>query len=130
MPPGDERKIRRTPPRPPDNGVDLESVGMDELLRMYDEKMAEFAEGDIVKGRVLKVTATEAIVDIGFKSEGIVPISELTSYEGEVRVRPGDEIDVFVERLETPTGNVLLSSEKAERVRVWDDLEKAWRDGT
>ena len=101
MPASDDPKPRRPGELPPSG--ELESVGMDELLRMYDEKMAEFAEGDIIRGRVLKVTSTEAIVDIGFKSEGIVPISELTSYAGELTVKPGDEIDVFVERLETST---------------------------
>ncbi|MFN2443679.1 MAG: 30S ribosomal protein S1 [Thermoanaerobaculia bacterium] len=130
MPPSDERKDR---PNAPARGLDdseLETAGMDELLRMYDEKMAEIAEGDIVKGRILKVTSTEAIVDIGFKSEGMIPIAEVTSYSGEIRVKPGDEIDVFIERLESHTGHVLLSREKAERVRVWDDLEKAYREGT
>ena len=107
MPASDDRKPRRPGELPPSG--DLESVGMEELLRMYDEKMAEFAEGDIIRGRVLKVTPTEAIVDIGFKSEGIVPIHEVTSFSGELKVKAGDEIDVFVERLETPTGNVLLS---------------------
>ena len=130
MPPSDERKDRPNTPARGLNDSDLETAGMDELLRMYDEKMAEIAEGDIVKGRILKVTSTEAIVDIGFKSEGMIPIAEVTSYTGEVRVKPGDEIDVFIERLESNTGHVLLSREKAERVRVWDDLEKAYRDGT
>jgi small subunit ribosomal protein S1 len=127
MPASDDRKPRRPGELPPSG--ELESVGMDELLRMYDEKMAEFAEGDIIRGRVLKVTSSEAIVDIGFKSEGVVPISELTSYSGELTVKPGDEIDVFVERLESSSGNVLLSREKAVRVRVWDELEKAFNEG-
>ncbi|MGH9457984.1 MAG: 30S ribosomal protein S1 [Thermoanaerobaculia bacterium] len=126
MSPSDERKTSRPKATPGEN--ELESVGMDELLRMYDERMAEFAEGDIVKGRVLKVTPSEAIVDIGFKSEGVIPIAELTGYGGEIKIQPGDEIDVFVDRLDTPTGQVLLSREKAERVRVWDELEKAWRE--
>ncbi|MFN2238328.1 MAG: 30S ribosomal protein S1 [Thermoanaerobaculia bacterium] len=130
MPPSDERKDRPNAPARGLTDSDLETAGMDELLRMYDEKMAEIAEGDIVKGRILKVTSTEAIVDIGFKSEGMIPIAEVTSYSGEVRVKPGDEIDVFIERLESNTGHVLLSREKAERVRVWDDLEKAYREGT
>jgi small subunit ribosomal protein S1 len=130
MPPSDERKDRPNAPARGLNDSDLETAGMDELLRMYDEKMAEIAEGDIVKGRILKVTSTEAIVDIGFKSEGMIPIAEVTSYSGEIKVKPGDEIDVFIERLESNTGHVLLSREKAERVRVWDDLEKAYRDGT
>ncbi|HUP66352.1 MAG TPA: 30S ribosomal protein S1 [Thermoanaerobaculia bacterium] len=126
MPPSDERKIRR-PARPPDE-LESESVGMEELLRMYDEKMAEFAEGEIVKGRILKITPTEAIVDIGFKSEGVIPIQEITTYSGELRVKVGEEIDVFVERLESHTGQVLLSKEKAERVKVWDQLEKAFKE--
>jgi small subunit ribosomal protein S1 len=130
MPPSDERKDRPNAPARGLNDSDLETAGMDELLRMYDEKMAEIAEGDIVKGRILKVTSTEAIVDIGFKSEGMIPIAEVTSYSGEIKVKPGDEIDVFIERLESNTGHVLLSREKAERVRVWDDLEKAYREGT
>src|SRR5438874_1790386 len=85
---------------------DLENLGMGELLDMYEKRMSAFAEGDIVHGRVLKITPTEAVIDIGYKSEGLLPIHEVTGYDNVVKVKPGDEIDVFIERLEDPSGYV------------------------
>jgi small subunit ribosomal protein S1 len=108
---------------------EMDSFGMDELLKMYDQKMSEFAEGDIVKGRVLQVNPTEVVVDIGYKSEGVVPAHEMRNPAGEFEVRAGDEIEVYVERLEGPAGHVLLSREKASRMLIWDIIEKAFNDG-
>ena len=112
------------PKNPPDN---LENLGMDELLDMYEKRMSNFSEGDIVHGRVLKLTPSEAVIDIGYKSEGLLPISELTGYDNVVKVKPGDEIGVFIERLEDPSGYVILSREKAERMLVWDRIEAAYK---
>src|SRR5207253_10360709 len=98
---------------------DLENLGMDELLEVYQRKMATFSEGDIVRGKVLKVTPGEVVVDIGYKSEGILPASEVTDYKGTVTVKPGEDIDVFIERLESANGYIALSREKAERMLVW-----------
>lgn len=129
MPATDDPKKQRlsAPKDKPDS--ELESVGMEELLKMYDEKMAEFAEGDIVRGRVLQVNPNEIVIDIGYKSEGILPASELHSYTGDLQVKPGDSIDVYIERLEDHAGHVVLSKEKAERMLVWDRIEEAFRDG-
>jgi small subunit ribosomal protein S1 len=107
---------------------DLEGLGMDELLDIYDRKMTHFNEGDIVRGRVLKVTPSEVVVDIGYKSEGLLPISEVTGYDGKVKIKPGDELDVFLDRLEDPSGYVVLSREKAERMLVWDRIEGAFKN--
>jgi len=104
---------------------DFENLGMGELLDMYEKRMSNFAEGDIVRGKVLKVTPSEAVIDIGYKSEGLLPIGEVTGYDNVVSVKPGDEIDVFLERLEDPSGYVILSREKAERMMVWDRIEAA-----
>ena len=112
------------PKNPPDN---LENLGMDELLDMYEKRMSHFSEGDIVHGRVLKVTPSEVVIDIGYKSEGLLAISEVTGYNSEVKVKPGDEIGVFIERLEDPSGYVILSREKAERMLVWDRIEAAYK---
>jgi small subunit ribosomal protein S1 len=114
----------KDPKNPPDN---LENLGMDELLDMYEKRMSHFSEGDIVKGRVLKVMPSEVVVDIGYKSEGLLAISEVTGYSHEVKVKPGDEIGVFIERLEDPSGYVILSREKAERMLVWDRIEAAYK---
>src|SRR4051794_30829579 len=88
---------------------DLENLGMDELLEVYQRKMSKFSEGDIVRGKVLKVTPGEVVVDIGYKSEGVLPAHEVTDYNGAVTVKAGDEIDVFIERLESANGYIGLS---------------------
>ena len=113
-------------PRQGDTG-DLENLGMDELLDIYEKKISKFAEGDIIRGKVLKVTPSEAIVDIGYKSEGLLPIGEVTGYGGAVTIKAGDEIDVFLERLEDISGHVILSREKAERMLIWDRIEAAYK---
>jgi small subunit ribosomal protein S1 len=113
-------------PRQGDTG-DLENLGMDELLDIYEKKISNFAEGDIVRGKVLKVTPSEVIIDIGYKSEGLLPIGEVTGYGGDVKIKAGDEIDVFLERLEDISGHVILSREKAERMLIWDRIEAAYK---
>ncbi len=123
----DDSKKKAPLSRPTDASNGLEGLGMEELLDLYDKKMATFAEGEIVRGRVIKLTAGEVVVDIGYKSEGLLPIQQVTGFDGEVKIKPGDEIDVFVERLEDPSGYVLLSREKAERMLVWDRIEAAFK---
>src|SRR5256885_416112 len=94
------------------------------LLEDYSH-FAPPAEGEILQGTVLKVTPKEVIVDFGYKSEGLVPIEQFQGPEGEVRVKAGDVIDVMIDHGERQEGYVLLSHEKAFRIRVWDNLDKA-----
>ncbi|MFZ2492002.1 MAG: 30S ribosomal protein S1 [Thermoanaerobaculia bacterium] len=112
-------------PRQADSSNGLENLSMDDLLKLYERPAG--AEGEIIRGRVVKVTPSDVVVDIGFKSEGILPVSEVTNFNGEVTVKRGDEIEVFVERLEDISGYVVLSREKAARMRVWDDIEEAFK---
>lgn len=100
----------------------------EKLLQEYDNKFGTLSEGEIVRGRVIKVTGGEVIVDVGQKSEGIVPISEFVGLDGKIHVKPGDEIPVLVEQNEGNDGYLVLSREKAERIRVWDEIETAFRD--
>src|SRR2546421_3800646 len=115
MPSNQEPKNPDQQARKGDNN-DLENLGMDELLEVYQRKMATFSEGDIVRGKVLKITPSEVVVDIGYKSEGLLPVTEVTNYNGAVTIKPGDEIDVYLERLENANGYIVLSREKAERM--------------
>jgi small subunit ribosomal protein S1 len=85
-------------------------------------------EDNITKGTVVKLTDKHVVVDFGSKSEGMVPIAQVTGRDGQPKVKPGDSIDVVVERGQTEEGYVLLSHEKAQRVRVWDDVEKAYNE--
>ena len=84
------------------------------------------AANEVLQGRVLKVTPKEVIVDFGSKSEGLVPIEQFQSPTGEVSVKVGDHIDVMIDHGGEPVeGYVLLSHQKAARLRIWDDLENA-----
>src|SRR6188472_4633388 len=98
------------------------------LLEFYDTSFRNLAEGEVVKGTVVKVTQTEVIVDVGFKSEGIIPIEEFIDENGQVAAQPGDTVDVLLERTEDRDGYVVLSREKAEKMKIWDEVEKAYQD--
>src|SRR5579884_1901219 len=84
------------------------------------------SEDNVFKGTVIKITPTHVVVDTGFKSEGLVPIAEVTDAHGNVKFQPGQEIEVMVQRGENEEGSVLLSHERAQRVRVWENIEKAY----
>jgi small subunit ribosomal protein S1 len=88
------------------------------------------ADGEIIKGRVVAVTASEVIVDVGYKSEGIIPIQEFLREDGTVGVQAGNEIEVVLERSEDLEGRVILSHERAQRLKAWDQIEKAYNENT
>ena len=98
------------------------------LLESYDTSFRNIAEGEVVKGTVLKVTASEVIVDVGYKSEGIIAVSEFLDETGQVTVEAGDLVDVLLERTEDREGYVVLSREKAEKMKIWDEVEKAYAE--
>ena len=94
------------------------------------EAAAVEAYGDkVVSGTVLKQTEKHLVVDVGLKSEGLVPLEQVLDHTGAVKFNPGDVIDVVIER-EEPEGGYLVSFEKAQRLRVWDTIEKAANDKT
>jgi small subunit ribosomal protein S1 len=86
------------------------------------------AADEVLQGTVLSITAKDVIIDFGYKSEGIVPIEQFQGPGGEVTVRPGDAVDVMIEHGEQPEGYVLLSHTRAARLRIWDNLEKAYQE--
>ncbi len=113
------------------DAADGEDAEMDfaQILAGYEEShKSEIIENELVKGRVVKITDQVVVIDVGYKSEGIVPIAEFR--EGDrIIVQPGDEIDVFVKQLENNEGYVELSRADAIRMQTWDHIEKASRDG-
>jgi small subunit ribosomal protein S1 len=98
------------------------------LVEFYERSFRHIAEGEVVKGTVLKVTPSEVIVDVGYKSEGMIPIQEFLDEHGQVTVQPGDIVDVLLERTEDRDGYVVLSREKAEKMKIWDEVEKAYAE--
>ena len=85
-------------------------------------------EDHVIKGRVVKLTPTHVVVDIGAKSEGMLPLSEVLDHEGKAKFQPGDDIDVMREKGETEEGYINLSHQKAQRLRAWDEIEKAYNE--
>ncbi|HYG65794.1 MAG TPA: 30S ribosomal protein S1 [Thermoanaerobaculia bacterium] len=98
------------------------------LLELYDESMRNLTEGEIVPGRVIGVTSNSVIVDVGYKSEGLVPIEEFTDRDGNLTVEIGEEVDVLLEKTEDLEGHVLLSRTKAQRMRRWTEVERAYKE--
>jgi small subunit ribosomal protein S1 len=109
--------------------VSAEETDYEQLIDDYSH-FAPPHDGELLQGRVVKLHEKDVIVDFGYKSEGLVPIEQFAQPDGTVQVQVGDVIDVMVDRQgEQPEGYILLSHQKASRLRSWDNLEKAHRDG-
>ncbi|MCJ8276386.1 MAG: 30S ribosomal protein S1 [Bdellovibrionales bacterium] len=116
-----------------------------EILRLFNEgeaaeqkKEGEFASlfndavnesdikaGDIVKGSIVEVQTDYVLVDINYMSEGLIPMSEFRVVEGSNSIQPGDEIEVYVDKIENDNGMIVLSKEKADMSRAWNDISRA-----
>ncbi|MGQ9619003.1 MAG: 30S ribosomal protein S1 [Candidatus Aminicenantia bacterium] len=99
------------------------------MLDQYYLDGKEILKGKIVKGKIVKITSSYAVVDIGYKSDGIVQIDELKDYHGELKVREGSDIYALVENASVRDGTVQLSKLKADKVIAWDILERAYKHG-
>ncbi len=93
-----------------------------EMMKLYEGTLQSIVEGEIVKSKVLRVTDAHVILDVGFKSEGAVPIEQFKDPEA---IQAGDEVEVFLERLEDDDGAVVLSKKKADFMRVWERIRQA-----
>jgi small subunit ribosomal protein S1 len=100
---------------------------MNEFMALYDESFTGIQEGEIVQGRVVALTTSDVLVDIGFKSEGAVPIREFGDDPEAIEI--GKEIDVFLESVEDLEGRVVLSKQKADFMRVWDMIKESHDSG-
>lgn len=84
----------------------------------------------VVQGRVIQITPDYVIVDVGYKSEGQIPIEEFKDLDGKVSVKEGDKVDVYVEEWENENGMMVLSKDKADKMRVWDTVSKVYEEGS
>jgi small subunit ribosomal protein S1 len=99
------------------------------MLDQYEQEQAAFQEGSVVRGTVVGINDRGVLIDFGFKSEGLVDQQEFTE-NGELTVKRGDEVEVLIKSMESQEGQPILSRADAVRMRAWDELEKAHRDGT
>jgi len=105
------------------------TVSRNQMRELVEESFQHLREGDVVRGTIVAFNDNDVVVDIGFKSEGIIARSEFTDRDGKLTVKPGDEVDVLVERFDEMVGDIRLSRERAAKIRVWEVLETAYRDG-
>ncbi len=103
-------------------------AGGESFAALFEAQMAGGdlgREGEIVSGTVVKVQRDQVVVDIGGKSEGVISLSEFADATGQVDVKPGDKVDVYIEARENDDGLVTLSKEKADKMKVWDEISSA-----
>src|SRR3989338_6421587 len=93
-----------------------------EIERLYDDSMKSFKEGDILKGRIVDISQDSVTVDIGFKSDGVISRGEFPNRGKNLKI--GDEIVVFLDKVEDKNGQVVLSREKADKIKVWEDITR------
>jgi small subunit ribosomal protein S1 len=108
-------------------GKTTEQAG-DSFASLFEQSISagDFGkEGEIVKGTVVAVQRDNVIIDIGGKSEGIIALSEFSDAQGQATVKPGDSVDVYIESRENDDGLVTLSKEKADKMKVWDEISAA-----
>jgi small subunit ribosomal protein S1 len=100
-----------------------------EMQAIYDQTFKDIAEGEIVRGRVVEVTTDAVLIDIGYKSEGTVPLKEFATPQGEVAVQVGTVVDVYLESKEDSEGLIVLSREKAEKIKIWEQISRVYEQG-
>jgi small subunit ribosomal protein S1 len=116
------------PPEAPASDEEQEADDRSAMEELYAETLKDIEEGQIVRGTVVKVTDQEVLVDVGYKSEGSISLREFRGERGTVPVAVGDEIEVFLEEAENSDGHIVLSKEKADKAKVWDEITKSYED--
>ncbi|MDY7032746.1 MAG: 30S ribosomal protein S1 [Thermodesulfobacteriota bacterium] len=96
--------------------------------QLYESSLNTLREGDVVRGKIVQITQDHIMVDVGYKSEGQVSIGEFINEDGEITINIGDEVDVLLERREDEDGFVVLSKEKAEKLKIWNEISRIYNE--
>ncbi|MCF8037325.1 MAG: 30S ribosomal protein S1 [Desulfobacteraceae bacterium] len=113
-----------------DAAEDSSDQSMASLLEMYEESIKRFEEGEVVNGRIISVDKDHVLVDVGYKSEGLIPINEFKDGDGNVNAAVDDDVEVMIEWWDEEEERVLLSKEKAAKVKVWDAIKEVYEADT
>ncbi|MEM6931140.1 MAG: S1 RNA-binding domain-containing protein, partial [Myxococcota bacterium] len=105
----------------------LNQISDDQFKSFFDDFMGEkgVREKSVVKGRVIGISDDWVTVDISYKAEGLIPVNEFKTAEGELTIGVGDEVEVYLDTMEEEDGALILSKEKADLMRAWDEISKA-----
>jgi small subunit ribosomal protein S1 len=100
-----------------------------DFRELYEQSLNQIQYGDITTGKVVQIKDDRVMVDVGWKTEGFIPIGELKDARGNINISVGDEIDVFVDKRDSE-GNLVLSRDKASKVKIWDEIKAACENDT
>lgn len=108
-----------------------EDSGSGSFIELYEQSLKSIQEGELVSGEIVMIGKEHVLVDIGYKSEGQIRISEFIDPEGNLTAKVGDKVDVLLEKREDEDGRIILSKEKAAKIKIWDEIKKIYEeDGT
>ena len=117
-------------------GIEFEQEGAEDAKKetafetlLKESSSKSFTEGEVYKGEVINITDDYVTVDIGYKQEGLVLAKEFRNYDGSLKIAKGDTIEVYLEKLESHLGNLVLSKDKAEILSAWDKISEACEKG-
>ena len=114
-----------------DDDMDMDDMMEEDeenFMALYEESFKRFEEGEVVTGKIIQIDKDYVLVDIGYKSEGLIPIREFTEPDGTVAAEIGDEVEVMVERLDSEDEGVMVSKEKASKIKVWEEIKVAYEE--
>jgi small subunit ribosomal protein S1 len=111
-------------------GEDVEEKEISEFSEMLEStETKQFREGEVFNGRIVSIGQDYVMVDIGYKQEGLVSVKEFQNFDGTLKVEEGQDIEVYLEKLESSMGNLVLSKDKAEILHAWDRISEACEKG-
>jgi len=105
-----------------------EDISPDELAALYEQSLRTIQEGEVARGTILAIENDYVVVDIGYKSEGQIDIQEFRDADGNIDAEVGQQVDVLLERAEDEDGTIILSKEKAAKIKVWDEISRVYND--
>ncbi len=109
-------------------GFDADLEDLDSMQDLYDQSFQNIQEGEVIRGHIVQVNEDFVMVDIGYKSEGQISVTEFRDEAGIVKAAVGDEVDVLLEFHDDEDGTIHLSKEKAAKIKIWDDISKIYND--
>ncbi len=117
------------PTKQPDRDDRMSSEDYEHLLDRYEYSTKEITMGKVLKGRVIKCTPTHVLVDVGFKTEGLIPNEDFTDPKALAELRPGSEVETMLEKTDLKDGYLVLSKRRADGLRAIEDLDRAFEHG-
>ena len=107
---------------------DDEDFGEDSFMELYEKSLKSIQEGELVTGEIVMIGKEHVLVDIGYKSEGQIRINEFIDADGNLTAKVGDKVDVLLEKREDDDGRIILSKEKAAKIKIWDEIKQIYEE--